>query len=87
MRTGPTGVGQPLLLQAAKRDGCCRVAAQEDKLGAASEEVFDAILCVVDDVLGGLIAVGHVGVVGEIDEVGGLEPLDERAQHGQSAEA
>jgi hypothetical protein len=78
---------QPGLLQAAQGDGRGGVAGQDDQAGARLEQANAAGLRQIDDLLAGPAAIGRVGLVGEIDEVGLREPLDERTMDGQAAHA
>ena len=87
VRASPAAFRQPLLLQATQRYRRRRVAAEQRQLGAAREQVFDTAARIIDDLFRWPVAVGHVRVVSEIDEVDGFVPLDEGAQDGKSAEA
>ena len=71
VRSGPAAFRQPLLLQTTQRYGRRRVAAEQRQLGAAREQVFDAVARIIDDLFRWPVAVGHMRVIGEIDEVGG----------------
>ena len=77
---------QPGLLQPAQGDGRSRVAGQNDKAGTFIEQPDAASPGEIDDLLARAAAVGRIGLIGEIDEVGGGKPLDERAVHGQAAD-
>ena len=79
--------GNHCLLQTTERYGRRRVAAEQRQLGTAREQVFDAGARILDDLFRWPVAVGDMRVICEINEVGGLVPLDKGAQNGKSAEA
>ena len=58
-----------------------------DEAGALTEQLLDAGARQIDDLGRGAVAIGHVGVVAEIDERLLREARGQRPQHGQAANA
>jgi hypothetical protein len=80
-------LGQPAGLEAPCGNGGRRVAAENDQFAAAREQALDGDPRQLDDLLGGPVAVGDVGVVAEVDERKLGEAPCQRGKNGKPAEA
>ena len=83
----PAAHRQPVLLQGAGGHAGGGVAAEQHQPAAAPEQRVDALARERDDLVGGAVAVGDVGVVAEIDEASARKALDEGAEDGEAAVA
>ena len=77
---------QPGLLQPTQGNGRSGIAGQHDKAGTFIEQPDAAGPGEINNLLARTAAIGRIGLIGEIDEVGGRKPLDQRAVHGQAAD-
>jgi len=80
-------IRQPALLQAAQRDGGGRVAGEDHEARARSEQGFAARFGERDDLFARPPAIRGVRLIGQIGEIGVGHALDQRAMHGQAADA
>ena len=58
-----------------------------DLTRAGCETLFDAGARHLDDLLARLVAIGRIGLVGQVDEIGLRQAVDERVVDGQAAHA
>ena len=77
-------VGQPGLLQPAQRDGRGGVASEDGQIAALVEQLLAAGASQFDNLFARATAVGRVGLVGEIDEIGGGQAADEGVMDAQT---